>query len=169
MCLQLIALAERILSRKQYDELQKLLTDLHLRDCGKYDDLSKVLPIISTVYSQEDYVDFIAQGFYIKDDLFILGYLSYRGKCIETGYYDEDMPDRIADYIKQQADLYMDIQPDEDDMTHFWQELRDVLIKNQYTLLIFNSDHYYEDQIFIFVLKSSLYSLAIDDEWYYNI
>lgn len=167
--LQLIELAERILSRKQYSELQTLLTDLHLWDGGKYDDLSKVLPIISTVYSQEDYVDFIAQGFFIKDELFILGYLSYCGKCIETGNYDEDMLDRIADYIQQQAGLDMDIQPDEDNMIHFWQELRDLLMKNHYTLLIFNSDHYYEDQIFVIVLKSNSYSLAIDDEWYYNI
>lgn len=156
----LTGLSQLLLSQEEFEELQILLSALLARDGETYHDLGEVFAKIATIYSQEDYVDFLDEGFSIKDDLFILGYLSLHGKCLEASEYDDDLFDNIADFVREQShvNLEVDMSFDEDDLAGFLNHVKEMLSLHQKTMLLFSCDDYYENQLFVFVLPKNLLS-----------
>lgn len=158
-------LSQLLLNQEEWEELQALLSALHERDGETYHDLGEVLAKIATIYSQEDYVDFLGEGFSIQDDLLLLGYLSLHGKCLEASEYDDDLLANIADFVHEQShiNLEVDMWFDEDDLSGFLHYLQETLAPYHEILLLFACDDYYENQLFVFVLPKNLLPEATID------
>lgn len=120
--------------------------------------MKHVLRKIATIYSKKDYVDFLCEGFSISEDLFILGYLAVRGKCWEASEYDDDVWDKVANFAYEQSHVKLDVKIpfDTDHLSGFLKNMKEALLGENYTMLLFASDDYYENQFFVFVLPKKL-------------
>ena len=172
-------LAKKLLNPQEYTELTsaiKLLENNNFQIL--YNNYSNILESLFFVQSYNEFMDFIKENKTIKKNIFILGFLTKKKKCIEIGGYENKLEKKIKQFIAEKnnklnnsinqlnKNVYTDYDG-EDNFFEYISNLNDILVNYKLKTVIFFNDVYCACTYNVFLLDISFLDNIVN-EWQDN-
>ncbi|MDR0524533.1 MAG: hypothetical protein LBG90_01505 [Spirochaetaceae bacterium] len=170
-------LAKKLLDAQEYAELTKAIKLLENNNFEIfYNNYSNILETLFFVHSYEAFMDFIEENETVKANIFILGFLAKKNKCIEIGGYECELERRIKQFIAEKNtnelnnninQLHENVYTDydgEDNFREYISKLNGILIHYKLKIVIFFNDLYCVCAYNLFLLDISFVDHIIN-EW----